>query len=282
VPARYGAPWAGRDYQLSLPVRSGTTSIQDGYTVISHLANQPFTQEYLSVKLCRLFVHDDFPNPTTHTDLAEYEYYDYSRLSELTPEAQLVHACMMAWENGNPKGQIRDVLRVIFSSELFRAHAGSMQKVKTPFEFTVSAVRALRALGTNGLYTAETDGFSLRNPMNFMGSMVLFSRAEPDGWPEAGAPWISAGTLAERIRFVQSLCLATSQRTGGATDAGNSSSDPVRLYRQAAIKFLNTSDTGAASPFSALAVSNVATSTYDIRVRGMVAMLMTAPRFHEQ
>jgi uncharacterized protein (DUF1800 family) len=50
VPARFGPPYAGRNYQLSLPSRSGTNGIADGYDVIAHLANQPFTQEYISVK----------------------------------------------------------------------------------------------------------------------------------------------------------------------------------------------------------------------------------------
>jgi uncharacterized protein (DUF1800 family) len=35
--------------------------------------------------------------------------------------------------------------------------------------------------------------------------MLLFDRAEPNGYPEAGAPWISAGTLAERLRYIQAF-----------------------------------------------------------------------------
>jgi hypothetical protein len=219
---------------------------------------------------------------------------------------------MLAWENSNPKGKIRDVLSVIFNSELFRAHAGSRQKIKTPFEFTVSAVRALRAATTNGSFTADTDGYSLRSPMNRMGSMNLFDRAEPDGYPEGGAPWISAGTLAERLRFAQALLTAAG--TGRPTDAGNSLANPVGLlklklpgtswnnagavadyfldllfcgegkanldlYRKSALDFLDTADNGAPSPFSALVNTS---ATYDTRVRGMVAMLMTFQRFHEQ
>src|SRR6185436_12204066 len=65
VPARFGPPWAGMPYQIALPARTGTNGIQDGYDVITGLANLPFTSEYISVKLCRLFIHDDFPNPTT-------------------------------------------------------------------------------------------------------------------------------------------------------------------------------------------------------------------------
>jgi hypothetical protein len=51
-------------------------------------------------------------------------------------------------------------------------------------------------------------------------------------------------------------------------------------YRQLAVWFLNTGDDGVVnSPF--LSLSNTTTG-YDTRVRGMVAMLMTMPRFQEQ
>src|SRR5438874_2813055 len=202
VPARFGPPYAGRNYQLTLPARSGTNGIADGYGVIAHLANLPFTQEYISVKLCRLFVHDDFVHGV-------YDYTD----PNLSPEAKLVHDCMAAWENGSPKGQVRDVLRVIFNSDLFRAHSGSMQKVKTPLEYTVSAIRALRYSYTNNTFTADTDGYALvssasgsgATPLGRMGAMFLFDRAEPNGYPEAGSAWISAGTLADRLRLIQAL-----------------------------------------------------------------------------
>ena len=50
-------------------------------------------------------------------------------------------------------------------------------------------------------------------------------------------------------------------------------------YRQMAVWYLNTGDDGVAvSNFSG--VTN--TTLYDTRVRGMVAMLMTFPRFQEQ
>src|SRR5439155_6728895 len=220
VPARFGAPYAGRNYQLTLPSRTGTNGIADGYDVIAHLANQPFTQEYLSVKLCRLFIHDDF----TH---GVYDYTD----PNLSPEGQLVHQCMLAWENGNPKGQIRDVLRVIFNSDLFRSNAGSLQNVKTPLEYLISAIRALRAADTNGTFTASLDSASasIGTPLNRMGTMLLFDRAEPNGYPEAGPAWISGGTLAERVRFIQSFLYAPG--TGRPTDAGASTANPVALLK---------------------------------------------------
>jgi len=312
VPARFGPPWAGRPYQLVIPRRptSDTNSIQDGYDVVRRLANLPFTEEYISVKLCRLFVHDNFPNPTTKSDEPEYAFYDYADPNH-SAEAELIHQCMLAWENSNPKGNIRAVLTTIFNSDLFRSHGGSLQKIKTPLEFVISAVRALRSANANGTFTANTDG-NFSTQLSRMGGMSLFNRDAPDGYPESGPPWISAGTLAERLRFVQSLL---SNPTGRPTDAGNATTDPVALlkkklsaaswndagavadyflsilfpgegkanldlYRTSAINFLNTGDNGVTpSAFASLGNTSAA---YDTRVRGMVSWLMTSQRFQEQ
>lgn len=317
VPARFGPPWAGRSYQLTLPPRSGTNGIQDGYDAIAHLADQPFTEEYICVKLCRLFVHDDFPNPTTYPDRPEYAFYDYTN-PQHSAEAELVHQCMLAWENSNPKGNLRAVLNVIFNSDLFRSHAAQAQKIKTPFEFVASAIRALRGATNGGGFTASTDGYAFATPLSRMGGMNLFDRDAPDGYPEAGPNWISAGTLVERIRFVQSFCILAGQtghngsQSGTGNDAANNFCDPVgllkarvpsnlygdagavtdfflsilfpaegaanlQLLRKAGIDFLNTDDGGVTtSTFTA------GLSTYDTRVRGLVALLLANQRFQEQ
>src|SRR5204863_347456 len=68
------------------------------------------------------------------------------------------------------------------------------------------------------------------SPLDRMGTMRLFDRAEPDGYPEVAAPWISAGTLAERARWVQALCIAPN--ASGHADAGASRSDPVALLKR--------------------------------------------------
>jgi uncharacterized protein (DUF1800 family) len=335
IPDRFGPPWAGNLYQMN-PTSTTvlTNKIRAAYDVLQHIANQPFTMEYISVKLCRLFVNDNFPNPTTKTNLPEYAFYDYTS-TNLSPEASLVHQCMLAWDAGGPdgrRGNIRSLLRTIFNSDLFRANA-SRQKIKTPLEFVVSTLRATRA-NTNATgvvnatnFTARTDGYALVGsgattapssaPLTRMGNMLLFERDAPDGYPEAAAPWISAGTLAERLRFVQSVMIAAGQT--GKSDAGNNNTtDPVGLlraklpntswtnapavadyfigiifpsegaanlnqYRTAAINFLNTTDDGlSSSAFSALTVSAVAGQPYDTRVRGMVSMLLTFQRFQEQ
>jgi uncharacterized protein (DUF1800 family) len=328
VPARFGLPWAGQPYRLVIPAsRSGTNGVLDGYDITAHIANLPFTMEYLSVKLCRLFVHDEFPNPTTRTNLPEYAFYDYTNPNR-SAEAELVRQCMVAWDTPGPdgrKGNIRNILNTIFNSDLFRSHGGSLQKVKTPLEFAVSAIRALQSTGPSGTLTAASDGYSISgrsrtassSPLTRMGTMMLFDRDAPDGFPEAGAPWISAGTLAERTRFIQTYLMAVNDgsKADGISGGNNNLSDPVALlkakvpagswgdagavsdfflgilfpgegagnlasYRQLCIDFLNTSDDGLASSLFS-GIGNT-TTAYDNRVRALVAALMSSPRFQEQ
>jgi hypothetical protein len=267
--------------------------------------------------LCRLFVHDDFVHGV-------YDYTDPNR----SAEAELVRQCMVAWNTpaaDGRKGNIRAILNTIFSSDLFRSHAGSMQKIKTPLEFAVSTIRALHGSNGSGGFYSATDGYSISGrsrgassaPLTRMGAMMLFDRDAPDGYPEVGPPWISAGTLAERIRFVQTTLMASTEtlKADGISGGNFNTTDPVGLlkhklpanqwgdaaavadyflgilfpgegkgnlepYRTLAINFLNTADSGGGtSLFTSL--SNTSAG-YDTRVRAMVSMLMTLPRFQEQ
>ncbi len=315
VPARFGPPWAGRPYGLKLDNGTTTNGIQDGYQILRHMADQPFTQEYLSVKLCRLLVHDNFHHGYDFTD------------AETSPEESLVHACMMAWENppnGGPKGQMREVLRVILKSELFRNPDTAAAKVKTPLEFAVSTLRAFRAAKPDGAFTASADAPNLvasGGLLDRAGRMRLFDRAEPDGYAEDAGGWVSAGTLSERLRYVQSLALAGAGLATGTGVRSNPDSlgasriDPSSLlalrlanganrsaeavtdcllgllfpsegaanlgeYRALGIRFLNTTDNGtSASDFATLVPG---TKDYDTRVRGLTALLVSSPRFQEQ
>jgi hypothetical protein len=154
-----------------------------------------------------------------------------------------------------------------------------------------------------------------------MGGMLLFNREAPDGYPEAGSGWVDAGSLAERIRFISSFAKAAGQTNKDDQNSAltNNICQPVRLlqlrltnsadwrdagkvadlflgllfpgeghasldyYRAVAMNYLNTADDGVSpSLFSGLTVSATPGSTYDNRVRGMVAMLMSLQRFQEQ
>lgn len=316
VDARFGAPYAGVNYSLVLANGTGTNGMRDGNQILSHIANLPYTQEYLSVKLCRHFVHEDF----------DYGVYDY-RLATLIPEAQLIKDCMRAWRAPGAdgrQGNLRAVLREIFGSALFRGHGASQQKVKNPLRVAVAAIRSLRASTSyNGVFSGDTDGYAVSgvpggsaSPLNRMGGMALFNRPEPDGYPDFGRLWLNTANLCERMRFCEHLLMnasSSSKRTDYNTTANIS--DPVTLLKQrlpaadwtnatavvdyfvsilypgegkanldldrtAAINFLNQDEATPpqSSPFNALGTSSAG---YDGRVRGMVALLMTFPRFQE-
>jgi uncharacterized protein (DUF1800 family) len=221
--------------------RSGTNGILDGYDVTAAIANLPFTMEYISVKLCRLFVHEGFPNPNTFVGSPEYDFYDYTNPNR-SAEAELVRQCMTAWNTpagDGRKGNIRSVLNVIFNSDLFRSHGGSLQKIRTPLEFTAATIRSIRSTNSAGAFTSSTDGYSISGrsrtassaPLTRMGTMMLFDRDAPDGFPEAGAPWISSGTLAERIRFIQTTLMPTTTtlKYDGISGGNFNITDPVGL-----------------------------------------------------
>jgi hypothetical protein len=284
--------------------------MQDGYDILRHLADLPPTQEYLSVKLCRLFVHENF----------QHGIHDYTS-PELSAEGRLVRACMAAWEQAGPdgrKGNLRSVLATIFAADLFRQNTAAAQKVKTPFEYVVSTIRALRAARPEGTFTADTDGYDVLTTLSRL-NMRLFDRAEPDGWSELGRDWVSTSALVERMRFAQNFLIAPRDPLK-AVDFGSTGkdnvSDPVALLRlrlpaehwrdpgavadfflqllfpgegranldldrTAALTYLDASDGGepGSSVFSSLEPGS---SAYDARVRSLVGLLLGLPRFEEQ
>jgi hypothetical protein len=149
------------------------------------------------------------------------------------------------------------VLATIFNAALFRGHGGNAHKVKTPLEFAVSAVRAIRqstnGSGLHGTWTATTDGYGIASSpgqgqraglvsaLNRMGGMSLFNREAPDGYPEAGRGWVDAGSLGERIRFVSSYAKAAGQTNKNDQNASltNNICQPVLLLQ---LRLSNSAD----------------------------------------
>src|SRR5213075_261843 len=111
IAARFGASLgAGQSYALILSnsLATGTNGFGEGYKVAQHLSTLPYTAEFVCVKLCRLFVHENF----------QFGVYDYTT-NNPTPEVQLVKDCITAWNTpagDGRKGNIRSVLNTIFSS----------------------------------------------------------------------------------------------------------------------------------------------------------------------
>ena len=193
-------PWAGQPHGLTLP-RARQFRMKDGYAILSHMANQPFTEEFLSVKLCQWFVHDGFQ--------VGYDFTD----GVTSPEEELVHACMLAWENGNPAGTTPIGVERHLQFDLFRGHGGSPAEGQDAAGIRGEHGAGARARRPDDTFTAESDGYSLYNMMNRAGRMRPFDRAEPNGYPE-DAPAGSAGNLSEHLRFVQSAMMPRAWTAG--------------------------------------------------------------------
>jgi uncharacterized protein (DUF1800 family) len=143
--------------------------IKDGYAVIHMLATHPSTAKFVSTKLARKFISDN-------------------------PPPALVARMSQAFLKTD--GDIREVLRTMFKSPEFFATENYRAKIKTPFEMTVSAVRAIGA-DTNG------------NPQfhRWMAQMGegLFMCQPPTGYPDTAERWVNTGALLERMNFALAL-----------------------------------------------------------------------------
>src|SRR6266567_8504978 len=102
--------------------------MNEGIRLLKLLAAQHATMHHVSRKLCARFVSDEPPDGC-------------------------VDAAALAWRRTN--GDIRAVLRAIFTSPDFWAPQAVRAKVKTPLEFVISAVRATGAEPDSTLRLAQ-------------------------------------------------------------------------------------------------------------------------------
>jgi uncharacterized protein (DUF1800 family) len=143
--------------------------INDGERVLDILANHPSTARFIATKLARRFVDDD-------------------------PPLSVVERAADAFLKTD--GSIRETLRTIITSpELFSAKA-YRTKIRSPFEYTAAALRALNA---------ETDADRpLLDWIARMGQQV-FGRLTPDGYPDRADQWLATGSMLERLNFATAL-----------------------------------------------------------------------------
>ncbi len=143
---------------------------KDGERVLDLVARHPSTARFVSTKLARRFVSDD-------------------------PPAALVDK--MAKTFTETDGDIKSVLRTMFSSEEFWAPEAANAKVKTPFEFVVSAVRA-----TDADIAALPPGLVVA--MRELGQ-PLYGAQPPTGYKDTADAWVSSGALLNRMKVALGL-----------------------------------------------------------------------------
>jgi uncharacterized protein (DUF1800 family) len=155
---------AGEKVVLGHKLAAGR-GIDDGEDVLDIVSRSPATARYIATKLVRRFVADDPPQ-------------------SLVDDAAAVFL--------KTNGDIREVVRVIATSNELYSQRAFRSKVKSPFEVVVSAMRALNAQPDSTPRTAQAIAF-LGQP--------IFGHQAPNGYPETGDAWMNTGAILNRINF---------------------------------------------------------------------------------
>jgi uncharacterized protein (DUF1800 family) len=176
---------------------------KEGEEMLDILAHEPATAKFISRKLAMRFVSDN-------------------------PPQSLVDS--MAETFLKKDGDIREVLRTMFHSPEFWAADAYRAKMKTPFEFVVSAARASGADIQNALPLVGT--------LNRMG-MPLYGMQPPTGYSMKADAWVNSSALLNRMNFA--LALGSGKLPGMALDPQALIHGPSPSDAQAALSTLEQS-----------------------------------------
>jgi uncharacterized protein (DUF1800 family) len=152
----------------------------EGLELLHRLATSPKTAHFISLKLAERFVSDDPPSALV------------DRMSKTFLKK---------------KGDIREVLTMLFRSPEFWDDTTYRAKVKTPLEFVASAVRATGA--------EVDDAQPLTRQLANMG-MPLYGAQPPTGYSMKAETWVSSSALLTRMNFA--LALANGKIKGTKVD----------------------------------------------------------------
>ena len=208
----------------------------EGIALLRWLANHPSTMRHVSARLCARFVADDPPDGC-------------------------VDAGVRAWERSN--GQITDVVRAILMSPEFWAPEHRASKIKSPFEFVVSAARALGAVPDTSL--------ALPQMLQRLGQ-PLYLYSPPTGYPERMESWVSSSALFDRFNLA--VALASGRAPGltvNLTSLGNLESIAQQVLpggMSAATRAAITQETAGLEPAQARVL--------------MVGLALGSPEFQRQ
>jgi len=138
---------------------------EEGMKVLKLLSAHPSTAKFICKKIATRFVSDD-------------------------PSEALVSRMAESFLQSN--GNIKTVLITMVNSTEFWDKNALREKVKSPFEFAISAIRATNA--------DVQQPFQIYNWCMKMGQRFYFYQA-PTGFPDKAAYWINTGSLLNRMNF---------------------------------------------------------------------------------
>ena len=161
--------------------------MEEGERAIAMLARSPATARHIAFELCQRLVADE------------------------PPPALVDRVARRFQSNG---GDLRDTVRTIVTSPEFFDPQYYRAKIKSPFEYAVSAVRA------GG---GSTDGKAIARQIAEMGE-PLYLCQPPTGYANTADTWVSSGALLARLNF--SLALAQGKLPGTTLDAAQPAGRP--------------------------------------------------------
>jgi uncharacterized protein (DUF1800 family) len=143
--------------------------IEEGERMIHVLAHHPATAHHIALQLCQRLVADDPPKALVDRVAKRFLATD---------------------------GDLRETVKVVISSPEFWDPAVYRGKVKSPFEYVISAMRAVDA--------------HVENPMPVARSLQqigepLYGAQPPTGYSDKADAWINTGALINRLNFALSL-----------------------------------------------------------------------------
>jgi len=159
---------AGAKVVLGHAIKAGGGE-SDGEQVLDILAAHPSTARFIATKLARRFV------------------------SDVPPPALVDRAAARFRETG---GDLREVTRTILTAPEFLSPDAYYAKVKTPFEFVVSALRATA--------TEVPDARPIVRELQQLG-MPLYMCQPPTGYKDTADAWVNTGALVSRMNYALKL-----------------------------------------------------------------------------
>ena len=170
--------------------------MEEGEKMIRVLAHHPATAHHIALQLCQRLVSDDPPRALV--DRVAKRFLDTD-------------------------GDLRETVKAVITSPEFWDPSTYRTKVKTPFEYVISAARAIDA--------------HIDNPMPIARALQqigepLYGAQPPTGYSDRADAWINTGALLNRLNFA--LDLAANKFPGVRTD-GNVMTNTSSVEQMAAM-----------------------------------------------
>jgi uncharacterized protein (DUF1800 family) len=270
----------GEKHVLGHTIAAGG-GIEDGEQVLDILCASPACAHFISRELCQRFVSDD------------------------PPAALVTRIAGVFTQTG---GDLRAVTEAILTSPEFLSPSSYGNKIKSPLEFAVSAVRAsestlvprqpepwgtlvptLEGAGVLGrAKAADRLSHARRQSLNWhvleLGE-PLFACTPPTGYGEVSRKWVSPGALIERLNFALALTqqqISDVKFNAQTILAGTDLDHPEKVLNQAVATLLDNNITPATRAVLLKAAVPPSGESQTVNPNKLIALIIGSPEFQRK